>query len=63
MASRPDPRTPSLEDLTTYVPQTTVELTDEKDISQFNRLQTMLDDIDDVQDLFHNIINLPSAEE
>ncbi|MBQ3000956.1 MAG: YebC/PmpR family DNA-binding transcriptional regulator [Bacilli bacterium] len=52
-----------LEDLTTYVPQTTVELTDEKDISQFSRLQTMLDDIDDVQDLFHNIVNLPAEEE
>ena len=52
-----------IEDLTTYVPQTTVELTDEKDISQFSRLQTMLDDIDDVQDLFHNIVNLPAEEE
>lgn len=52
-----------LEDTTTYVPQTTVELTDEKEVAQFNRLRDMLDEIDDVQDLFHNIVNLPDEEE
>lgn len=51
-----------VEDVVTYVPQTTVTLTDQKEIDQFNRLRTMLDDIDDVQDLFHNIVGLPEEE-
>ncbi len=60
LAAKPD--LVFVEDTTTYVPQNTVELTDPKEIEQFNRLQTMLDDVDDVQDLFHNIVGLPSEE-
>ena len=52
-----------MEDTVTYVPQTTVTLTDQKEIDQFNRLRTMLDDVDDVQDLFHNIVGLDEEEE
>ncbi len=37
-----------------YVPQTTVTLTDEKDISNMNRLIDMLEDNDDVQNVWHN---------
>ncbi len=51
------------EDTITYVPQNTVTLTNEKDIEHFKRLQDMLDEIDDVQDLFHNIAGLPEEEE
>ena len=37
-----------------YVPQTTVTLTDEKDIFNMNRLIDMLEDNDDVQNVWHN---------
>lgn len=37
-----------------YAPQTTVELTDEKDIINMNKLIEMLEDNDDVQDVWHN---------
>lgn len=37
-----------------YVPQTMVKLTDEKDISNMNRLIEMLEDNDDVQNVWHN---------
>ena len=61
VAAKPDLE--FLEDLVTYVPQNYCELSDEKEFAQFRRLQEMLDDIDDVQDLFHNIVNLPAEEE
>ena len=51
-----------LECLVTYVPQTYVELTEEKEFNQMARLQGMLDDIEDVQDFYHNISNLPVGE-
>jgi transcriptional/translational regulatory protein YebC/TACO1 len=60
LAAKPDLE--FVEDLVTYVPQNTVELTDEKEIQQFRRLQEMLDDIDDVQDFYHNVVNLPEEE-
>ena len=46
----------------TMIPQNYVTLTDEKEIAQFKRLQEMLDDIDDVQDFFHNVVDLPEEE-
>lgn len=52
-----------LEDLVTYVPQNYCELTEEKEFNQIKRLQDMLDEIDDVQDFYHNISNLPEDEE
>ena len=36
------------------IPQTTVELTDELDIKNMNKLIDMLDDNDDVQNVYHN---------
>jgi YebC/PmpR family DNA-binding regulatory protein len=36
------------------VPQTTIELTDEDDIKNMNKLLEMLDDNDDVQNVYHN---------
>ena len=61
VATKPD--LTFVEDQVTYVPQTTVTLTDQKEIDQFNRLRAMLDDVDDVQDLFHNIVGLEDEEE
>ena len=61
LAAKPD--LTFVEDVVTYVPQNTVTLTDQKEIDQFNRLRTMLDDIDDVQDFYHNISNVPVDEE
>jgi len=37
------------------IPQDTVELTDETDIMLWERLLTMLDDVDDVNEVFHNV--------
>ena len=39
-----------------------VDLTDEKEIDQFERLLAMLEDLDDVQDVYHNV-NWESSEE
>ena len=38
----------------TMIPQTYVELTDEQDIYSINKLLSLLDDDDDVQDVYHN---------
>lgn len=38
------------------IPQTTVELTDELDIKNMNKLIDLLDDNDDVQNVYHNCI-------
>ncbi|MBQ6104376.1 MAG: YebC/PmpR family DNA-binding transcriptional regulator [Lachnospiraceae bacterium] len=45
----------------TKLPQTEVELTDEQDIKCFNRTLDLLDDDDDVQEVYHNGI-LPDEE-
>ncbi|MBC7087180.1 MAG: YebC/PmpR family DNA-binding transcriptional regulator [Tissierellales bacterium] len=37
-----------------YIPQTTITLTDEKDIKNMNRLLEILEDNDDVQEVYHN---------
>ena len=39
-----------------------VDLTDEKEIDQFERLLAMLEDLDDVQDVYHNV-NWEAEEE
>ena len=36
------------------LPQTSVELTDEEDLKNMNKLIEMLDDNDDVQNVYHN---------
>ena len=38
----------------TMIPQTYVELTDENDIKMLNRTLDLLDEDDDVQDVYHN---------
>ena len=37
-----------------YVPQTTVQLTDEDAVKNMNKLIDMLEDSDDVQNISHN---------
>ncbi len=44
------------------IPQTYVDLTDENDIKQMNRLLDLLDDDDDVQNVYHNW-NMPEEDE
>ncbi len=44
-----------LEDHTTWVPASYVQLETEHDQQKFERLQTMLDECDDVQEVYHNI--------
>lgn len=39
----------------TWLPLSYIKLTDEKDKEAFEKLQTMLDDVDDVQNIYHNI--------
>jgi transcriptional/translational regulatory protein YebC/TACO1 len=38
----------------TMIPQTYVELTDEKDIKNIQKTLDLLDDDDDVQEVYHN---------
>lgn len=44
-----------LEDQIAWVPKTYTALTDENDIKHFERLQGMLDELEEVQNLYHNI--------
>ena len=44
------------EDDTTWIPQNYVEV-DEEGMRKFDRFREMLDEIDDVQELYHNIKN------
>lgn len=37
-----------------YIPQNTVALTNEEDIKKMTKLIDMLEDNDDVQDVYHN---------
>ncbi|MBR4513355.1 MAG: YebC/PmpR family DNA-binding transcriptional regulator [Lachnospiraceae bacterium] len=46
----------------TMIPQNYVDITDEEDIKKFNRIIDLLDEDDDVQDVYHNA-NLPDEEE
>lgn len=46
----------------TMLPQTWGELTDEKDIKSMNRILDLLDDDDDVQEVYHNW-DMPEEEE
>ena len=43
----------------TFIPQTYTEITDEDDIANFEKFMAMLDDCDDVQEVYHNA-DLPS---
>ena len=47
-----------LEDSIAWVGKTEVELTEEKQIEQFKRLLDMLEEEDDVQEVFHNVVGL-----
>ena len=46
----------------TMIPQNYVDITDEDDIKKFNRIIDLLDEDDDVQDVYHNA-NLPEEDE
>ena len=46
----------------TMIPQNYVDITDEDDIKKFNRIIDLLDEDDDVQDVYHNA-NLPDDDE
>ena len=46
----------------TMIPQTWVDLTGEQDIKMMNRILDMLDEDDDVQEVYHNW-NMPEEEE
>ncbi len=46
----------------TMIPQNYVDITDEDDIKKFNRIIDLLDEDDDVQDVYHNA-NLPEDDE
>ena len=46
-----------LEDHTTWIPSSYVTLEDEHDKQKFERFMEMLDDCDDVQNIYHNISN------
>ena len=50
-----------VDDITT-TPQDTVEL-DGEDMMLFERLMTLLDDCDDVDEVFHNVSNYDDGEE
>lgn len=52
-----------LEDETTWIPNTYVTLTDADDIRHFKKLKETLDDLEDVQDIYHNIEGLTYDEE
>ena len=45
---------PLLEAQVAMIPQTTVELTDEKSLKDIQRILDLLDDDDDVTDVWHN---------
>jgi len=45
---------PTIEADVTMIPQTYVKLTDENDIKMINRILDLLDDDDDVQNVYHN---------
>lgn len=44
-----------LEDHTTWIPSTYVKLTDDHEKNKFDHLMQLLDECDDVQDVYHNI--------
>jgi YebC/PmpR family DNA-binding regulatory protein len=39
-----------------FIPQSTVEITDEDDLTLFQKFNEMLDDLEDVQNIFHNAV-------
>jgi transcriptional/translational regulatory protein YebC/TACO1 len=51
-----------LEDHITWIPQVKANFTEAKDIEHLERFTNMLDEIDDVQDYYHNV-ELPESEE
>lgn len=52
-----------VEDHVAWVPMNPVELTEQKHIEQFERLLSLLEEDDDVQDVYHNVSNLSEVEE
>lgn len=52
-----------LVDKTTLLPETYTQLTDEDDIRHFHRLMEQLDEVEDAQDVYHNVEGLSDVEE
>ncbi len=57
------PNVEFLVDKTTLLPETYTQLTDEDDIRHFHRLMEQLDEVEDAQDVYHNVEGLSDAEE
>ena len=52
-----------LEDTVCWLPLNEVEITSEKEIEQLERLLALLEEDDDVQDVYHNVVGLDLGEE
>ena len=52
-----------LVDKTTLLPETYTQLTDEDDIRHFHRLMEQLDEVEDAQDVYHNVEGLSEEAE
>ena len=52
-----------LEDHVTWIPQTYIKFADEKHVNQLHRVIDALNEIDDVQDIYHNVELEEEAEE
>lgn len=50
------PEVKFLEDGIAWTPQVTTELTSDEDLANFEKFNSMMDELDDVQDVFHNVI-------
>lgn len=40
-----------------FIPQSTVKITDEEDLAMFDKFNDMLEDLEDVQNIYHNVEN------
>ncbi len=52
-----------LEDKIAWIPMSYITLTEEEDIRHMQKVLGLLDELDDVQEVFHNVEGLPEVEE
>lgn len=52
-----------LEDTVCWLPLNEVELASDKEVEQMERLLSLLEEDEDVQDVYHNVVGLPEVEE
>lgn len=52
-----------LEDTVCWLPLNEVELSSDKEVEQMERLLAMLEEDEDVQDVYHNVVGLPEVDE